>query len=210
MALDKFPILGHQMVRPSSAPRCTRSNRYKTHSIDSFITDSANSATALYTGHKSTVNALGVYADSSPNKFDDPKVETIAEIFHRVMGGHVGIVSTAYLADATPAALTAHTRDRGQYGAVIDSFLHGITNYTWTNWTGPDVLFGGGAENFFNSSLGGVSYMDKDYFAEFANAGYNVVYNSKELEATSSKEKTLGVFTISNMAKWLDRNVRQA
>jgi hypothetical protein len=35
-----------------------------THSIDSFITDSANSATALYTGKKSTVNALGVYVDS--------------------------------------------------------------------------------------------------------------------------------------------------
>jgi alkaline phosphatase len=133
-----------------------------THSIDSFITDSANSANALYTGHKSTVNCLGVYADSSKNAFDDPKVETIAEIFHRLVGGAVGIVSTAFIADATPAALTAHTRDRNQYGAVIDSFLNGITNYTWTNWTGPDVLFGGGAENFFNSSLGGKTYLDKD------------------------------------------------
>lgn len=35
MALDSFPMLGHQM----------------THSLDSFITDSANSATALYTGY---------------------------------------------------------------------------------------------------------------------------------------------------------------
>ena len=34
-----------------------------THSIDSFITDSANSATALNSGHKSTVNALNVYVD---------------------------------------------------------------------------------------------------------------------------------------------------
>jgi alkaline phosphatase len=31
------------------------------------------------TGHKTTVNALGVYRDSSPDAFDDPKVETIAE-----------------------------------------------------------------------------------------------------------------------------------
>jgi hypothetical protein len=94
MAMDTMPALGHQM----------------THSIDSFITDSANSATALYTGHKSTVNALGVYADSSDDPFDDPKVETIAEIFHRVLGGHTGIVSTAFIADATPGAMTAHTR----------------------------------------------------------------------------------------------------
>jgi alkaline phosphatase len=133
-----------------------------THSIDTFITDSANSASALYSGHKSTVNCLGVYADSSPDVFDDPKVETIAELFRRHIGGAVGIVSTAYIADATPAGFTAHTRDRGEYGAVIDSYLNGITNYTWTEWTGVDVLFGGGAENFFNSSLDGESYQDKD------------------------------------------------
>lgn len=116
MAMDKFRVLGYQM----------------THSIDSFITDSANSATALYTGHKSTVNALNVYRDSSEDPFDDPKFETVAEMFYRIYGGHVGIVSTASLADATPAALTAHTSDRAQYGAVVDSFIHGIVNYTWT------------------------------------------------------------------------------
>ncbi|KIW03168.1 hypothetical protein, variant [Verruconis gallopava] len=191
MQLDKFPVLGHQM----------------THSIDSFITDSANSATALYTGHKSTVNCLGVYADSSKNAFDDPKVETIAELFRRLVGGAVGIVSTAFIADATPAALTAHTRDRNQYGAVIDSFLHGITNYTWTNWTGPDVLFGGGAENFFNSSLGGKTYQDKDYYAEFKKAGYQLAQDANQLNSLSNDKKALGIFSVSNMAKWLDRNV---
>lgn len=35
-----------------------------THSIDTFITDSANSASALYTGHKSSVDAVSVYGDS--------------------------------------------------------------------------------------------------------------------------------------------------
>ncbi|TKA51403.1 hypothetical protein B0A49_10191, partial [Cryomyces minteri] len=191
MMMDQFPVLGHQ----------------HTLSLDSFITDSANSATALYTGHKTTVNALGVYADSSKSPFDDPKVESIAEIFHRIYNGHVGIVSTAFIADATPAALTAHTRDRGQYGAVVDSFLHGITNYTWTNWTGPDVLFGGGAEQFFNSTKGGNTYKDLDYYTQFANSGYNVVLNNTALEVTSNSSKTLGIFSVSNMAKWLDRNV---
>jgi alkaline phosphatase len=68
-----------------------------THSLESYITDSANSATALYAGRKTTVNALNVYADSSRSPFDDPKFETIAEIFRRVVGGAVGIVSTAFL-----------------------------------------------------------------------------------------------------------------
>jgi alkaline phosphatase len=191
MQMDKFPVLGHQM----------------THSIDSFITDSANSATALYTGHKSTVNCLGVYADSSKDPFDDPKVETIAELFHRLTGGSVGIVSTAFIADATPAALTAHTRDRSQYGAVIDSFLYGITNYTWTNWTGPDVLFGGGAEQFYSPALGGKTYQNKDWYNEFQSKGYKVHWNKTSLATASNKDKALGIFTVSNMAKWLDRNV---
>lgn len=74
MQMDQFPVLGHQM----------------THSLDSFITDSANSATALYSGHKSTVNALGVYRDSSKDPFDDPKIESIAEIFKRVYNAGIG------------------------------------------------------------------------------------------------------------------------
>jgi len=39
-------------------------------------------------------------------------METIAELFRRRIGGALGIVSTAYIADATPAALCAHNRDR--------------------------------------------------------------------------------------------------
>ncbi|KAK8235408.1 alkaline phosphatase-like protein [Phyllosticta capitalensis] len=193
MMMDKFPMLGHQM----------------THSIDSFITDSANSATALYTGHKSTVNALSVYADSSKDPFDDPKVETIVELFNRLYGGHIGIVSTAFIADATPAALTAHTRDRDLYPQIVDSFLNGITNYTWVNWTGPDVLFGGGGEQFYNSTKGGKTYEDKDYYEEFRKADYQVVLNNEELESAKNDKRTLGIFTTSNMAKWLDRNVYQ-
>ena len=188
MAMDQFPVLGHQM----------------THSLDSFITDSANSATALYSGHKSTVNALGVYRDSSPNAEDDPKVESIAEIFRRVWNGGVGIVSTAFIADATPAALTAHTANRGHYGNVVDSFLHGITNYTWTNWTGPDVLFGGGAEQFYP---GKTSFMGQDYYKLFADAGYNIILNNTALQASDNSSRQLGIFSVSNMAKWLDRNV---
>ncbi|KAL9101948.1 MAG: hypothetical protein Q9163_002836 [Psora crenata] len=188
MQMDQFPVVGHQM----------------THSLDSFITDSANSATALYSGHKSTVNALGVYADSSRSPTDDPKVESIAELFQRLTGGGVGIVSTAFIADATPAALTAHTRQRSQYGQVVDSYLNGITNYTWTNWTGPDVLFGGGAEQFIP---GKTSFQGRDYYAAFAAKNYNVVLNNTALQKTANTTKTLGIFSVSNMAKWLDRNV---
>ncbi len=49
---------------------------------------------------------MGVYADSSLDPFDDPKVETIVEILTRIWGSAIGVVSTAFLADATPIALT--------------------------------------------------------------------------------------------------------
>jgi len=193
MQMDSMPVLGHQM----------------THSMDSFITDSANSATALYTGKKTTVNALGCWKDSSPNKFDDPKMETIAEMFHRIVGGAIGIVSTAFIADATPGAMTAHTPDRGQYGAVVDSLLNGITNYTWSPWSGPDVLFGGGAEQFYTNASTGViasnTYQGKNYYDQFAAKNYTIVGNNTALRATSNSSKTLGIFTSSNMDVWLDR-----
>ncbi|RKL34528.1 hypothetical protein BFJ72_g9260 [Fusarium proliferatum] len=188
MKLDEFPVLGHQM----------------THSIDSYITDSANSASALYTGHKSTVNAMGVYADSSPNPFDDPKVETIVEVFKRVWGGAWGAVSTAFLADATPIALSGHTRLRGQYGPLIDQALNGITNYSWTQHGGPDVFFGGGAENFF---AGKGSYQGKDYYKEFQKKGYTVSLNKTSLLKADKSKRALGVFCQSNLPVWLDRNV---
>jgi alkaline phosphatase len=110
-------------------------------------------------------------------------------------------VSTAFIADATPAALTAHTRDRGQYGHVVDTYVHGITNYTWTNWTGPDVLFGGGAEQFIP---GPGSYQGKDYYKEFSNAGYNVIWNNTALQKAVNSTKTLGIFCIFNMVSKME------
>ena len=188
MAIDDFPVLGHQM----------------THSLDSFITDSANSATSLYTGHKTTVNALGVYADSSKSPFDDPKFESMQEIFYRLYNGGIGIVSTAFIADATPGAATAHTKLRGEYGYVVDSFLHGTPNYTWSDWEGVDVLFGGGAEHFIPSSK---SFQGQDYYKLFAEANYTVCQNLTSLNNTDNTQKHLGIFSVSNLNVWLDRNV---
>lgn len=92
---------------------------------------------------------MGVYADSSADPFDDPKIETIVEILTRILGSAIGVVSTAFIADATPIALTGHTRLRSQYGNLIDQALRGVTNYTWTPFSGPDVFFGADAEQFW-------------------------------------------------------------
>lgn len=68
---------------------------------------------------------------------DDPRVETIAELFQNQIGGPVGIVSTAFVADATPITLAGHTRDRDLYAPLIAQMLNGQTNLSWVDWKGP-------------------------------------------------------------------------
>ncbi|KAJ3567405.1 hypothetical protein NP233_g6386 [Leucocoprinus birnbaumii] len=194
MQLDQMDAIGVQM----------------THSIDSFITDSANSATALFTGKKSTVSALNVWVDSSANSFDDPKMETIGELFRRRRkGGALGIVSTAIIGDATPAAVCGHTRNRNEEGAIVFEYLNSPeainSTFTWpTGCQQPDVILGGGAELFLPNHS---SWQGQDMYKAFEQKGYNVVFDANALKKTSAKDRTLGIFTIGNMAVWVDRNI---
>src|SRR5262245_66291831 len=80
--------------------------------VDSIITDSANSMSAYTTGHKSSVNALGVYADRTPDTLDDPKVETITSLVKRKLDLAVGVVPHTEGEEATTAGLVALTRTR--------------------------------------------------------------------------------------------------
>jgi alkaline phosphatase len=139
---------------------------------------------------------MGVYADSSADPFDDPKVETIVELLTRIWGSTIGVVSTAFITDATPIALTGHTRLRSQYGELIDQALRGVTNYTWTKFSGPDVFYGAGAEQFI---AGSGSFQRKDYYNEFAKAGYSISLDKTSTLAASNSTKALGIFCTSNL-----------
>ncbi|KLT39305.1 alkaline phosphatase-like protein [Cutaneotrichosporon oleaginosum] len=175
-----------------------------THSLDSFITDSANSASSLFTGHKMTVNGLNAYTDSTGKPYNNAKVETVFEMFRRTTGGQVGAVSSAFIADATPAAICAHTSQRSQYHTVIEQYLSGVTmNHSWTPWGGVDVLFGGGAESFIASAANG----NVDQFDRWGQHGYQVGFNKTQLEAFSNDQRALAIFTRGNVSTWLDRHI---
>ena len=169
-----------------------------TSSTHSIATDSANTASAYMTGHKSRVNALGVYADRTPDSFDDPKVETIAEALRRTGRKSIGIVTTAEVEDATPAALVSHTRKRADKAEIVGMMFD----------VKPDVLFGGGSAYFLGKDIPGSKRKDdKDYIAEFKNAGYALATDKTELAAAaaSNQEKLLGLFHTGNMDVTLDR-----
>ena len=163
---------------------------------DSIITDSANSASAYATGHKSAVNAMGGYADRTPDPFDDPKVETISSLIKRRAGMSVGIVTNTEIEDATPAAMVAHTRRRAEYDRIVEQYFDAK----------PDVLMGGGLANFLPKSAAGSKRKDdNDFVAKFRDAGYTIALTGTELKAAPTNDKLLGLFTLGNMDGVLDR-----
>jgi len=52
-------------------------------------------------GHKSTVNALNSFTDSTGKPYGAPKFETVFEMARRLYNAKIGIVSTAFLADVS-------------------------------------------------------------------------------------------------------------
>jgi alkaline phosphatase len=166
---------------------------------DSIITDSANSMSAYTTGHKSAVNAMGVYADRTDSPFDDPKVETIASLVKRRLGMAVGVVTNTEIEDATPAAMVAHTRRRAAYDQTVEQFYAAR----------PEVVMGGGSANFLPMGAPGSRRKDGiDYMARFRDAGYTVATTATELNAVaggSNDAKLLGLFASGNMDGALDR-----
>ncbi|TNM61703.1 alkaline phosphatase [Aliirhizobium smilacinae] len=169
-----------------------------TSATDAVATDSANTMSAYMTGHKTAVNAIGVYADRTPASLDDPKVETLAEALRRQTKKSIGIISTAELQDATPAAVVAHTRKRGDK-AEINGMLFDVK---------PDVLLGGGSAYFLPQATAGSKRKDdKDYIALFKEAGYTLATSKSELAtaAGTNTGKILGLFHTGNMDTTLDR-----
>src|SRR6476661_5194666 len=80
-----------------------------TSGTDSLVTDSANSMSAYTTGHKSCVNAMGIYCARNKGGLAHPKVETITELVKRRNPGMgIGVVTNTEIEDATPAGMVAH------------------------------------------------------------------------------------------------------
>jgi alkaline phosphatase len=171
-----------------------------TSGMESIATDSANSGAAYATGHKSVVNAMGVYPDNTKDPNDDPRVETIVELVKRTRHMAVGLVTTTEIQDATPAAMFAHTRRRSEYLAIMDQYLNPAQS--------ADVIMGGGSASLLPQSTAGSRRKDnRDLFKEFETKGYEVVTTRTELRATSAPDKLLGLFHLGNMNAYLDKAV---
>ncbi|SUK04874.1 alkaline phosphatase [Staphylococcus agnetis] len=147
------------------------------------ITDSAAGATAFSSGHKTYNGAIGVTPDKKP-------VETVLERA-KSQGKSTGLVSTAEITDATPAAYAAHIDSRDKKDEIAKQFYNDRINGKHK----VDVLLGGGAK-YFGKENGDI---DK----KFKKDGYDLVKNKQQL-ANSKKDQVLGLFADKNMPLQID------
>lgn len=172
-----------------------------TSGYDAIVTDSANSASAYATGHKSVVNAMGVYENCTKDPFDDPKVENIIELVKRTRGMATGIVSTSNITDATPAAMVSHTRRRAEQNFIAQTMLEDKHR--------PDLILGGGSRHFIPMDVPGSKRKDNvDVIKSFEELGYSFSGTKTELEnMPQSADKLLGLYQLDNMNVYIDRAV---
>src|SRR5918996_2108282 len=161
-----------------------------THAADSLSTDSAAAATALASGCKAKIGALGMCADGSVPK-------TAMEIA-KEKGMRVGLVTNSVVYDASPAAFVCHVPSRKDYAAIVGRYLE----------LEPEVLFGGGKDQFLPRDQPGSSRKDDtDVIAAFRKKGYQHVSNKEEL-GRAKDAKILGLFELKEMSFEIDRNQR--
>ncbi len=141
LAMDTFPFTGMVM----------------TSSLNSIVTDSAPGMSNYVNGNKGQNNQEGVFPDDTTNAFDNPRIEYLSEYLHRIQGKSLGIVTTADVFDATPAANAVHTANRGAGTGIVDQYLDD------SNLTGLTVLMGGGRKWFLPNSTNAVQPVSGTY-----------------------------------------------
>ncbi|MFD3675664.1 alkaline phosphatase [Streptomyces sp. NPDC058613] len=159
-----------------------------------YVTDSAAGATAWATGHKTLNGRVSKSADTNR------PLSTLLELA-RKHGYATGSVTTASVADATPAALTAHVTDRSCKGPADMAACPADTRAAGgagsiaeqTLAARPDVLLGGGADLFAQTVTDG-PYRGRSLLEQARASGYRVVRDRAELRSARPGEPVLGLF----------------
>jgi alkaline phosphatase len=159
----------------------------ETHSADSHVTDSAASGTAYASGVKTRNRMLGVDPDERP-------LGTLLEAA-ATRGMATGLVTTADLTDATPAAFAAHVARRTLQDSIAVQLLdHRV-----------DVLLGGGWRHWRPGAQGGSRHDGRDLPAELRARGGTVVGSPAEL-ARARAVPLLGLFGTDQFAFDIERD----
>ena len=181
-------ILGEGLIIPDKIIKEGYLGLMTTHAADSLSTDSAAAATALASGCKANIGALGVCADGT--------VPATAMEVAKQRGLKIGLITNSTVYDASPAAFVCHVPSRRDYAAIVNRYLD----------LEPDIVMGGGRAQFLPRSTSGSRRKDEtDVAALFANKGYHRISNKRELEQLRPG-KVLGLFSLDDMSFEIDRD----
>jgi alkaline phosphatase len=159
-----------------------------TSANNAYVTDSAAAASAFATGYKVNVGAISV----------SPQGKHLLTVMEgaRASGKRIGLVTTAAVYDATPAAFTVHETSRRNAQAIVDQYAA----------FQPDVLLGGGAAYFVPKGEPGSKRSDSaDVIGAFQAKGYAIVRTTAELNGARGP-RLLGLFADEDMMFETDRD----
>ena len=140
---------------------------------DTIVTDSAAAATQMATGRWSLPGYIGV-------DYQGNSAENLLELAKQ-KGKAIGVVSDAYVTDATPAGFTAHAQNRRDKTEIARQQLV----------LEPEVILGGGKKYFSGEN-------NENLLAKAAEQGYQVVFDKKSL-AKVHRGRVLGLFADKGM-----------
>lgn len=138
------------------------------NTYDTLVTDSASAATQMATGKFSRPGTIG-------EDYNGAQVKNLLELA-RENGKSVGVISDAYVTDATPAAFTAHAQNRKEKMNIARQMIA----------FGPDVILGGGLKYFSTGE-------NKTLLKQAKKQGYRFAGTKKDLSKIKFG-KVLGLF----------------
>lgn len=187
----------------------------KTYSSDTITPDSAPTMSAMVSGVNGNNGVLGYDATTEYKDFlgngDGPKTLNYFEQAKQV-GKAVGVVSTARITHATPAACYAHINDRDNENAIALQSLPSDATYNAQLAGGLDLIAGGGRRFYVpigvpdEEGSNGARPDGRDLRVEYQAAGYNYVWNENDWTTlTQADLPVLALFENSHMEWEYDR-----
>jgi alkaline phosphatase len=177
----------------------------KTYNTNAQVPDSAGTATAMLSGYKTNIGAVNVRPSTNVKKmvFESCiRKNSPPSLTKRLKkaGLSVGIISTARITHATPAAMYGHAVDRGWESAVDvreSAAKAGCKDLATQMIKNPaDITLGGGAGKFSQALID--EWRKKD--------GHIYVKDAGGLRAAPKDKQILGLFTDSHMSYEADRD----
>jgi alkaline phosphatase len=188
----------------------------KTYNTNMQTPDSAGTATAMVTGHKTKSGIINLSDEAKRgicNGINSYKLKNIFEIAYQ-KGLSVGVVTTTRITHATPAAVYAYSPDRDWESdgllskAGKDGGCQDIASQLINQSDKIQVALGGGLEMFVLEQDGGKRQSEdlvKRWRSLYPKGNYVTDKKSLMAIAPSSDTKLLGLFAPSHMPYVLDR-----